>query len=64
MLHEHLTRGVHAGLMTSLESSLPSHVLAFLAEESRKEGAVKKLIPEIFSPRAIEELVRARERSS
>jgi predicted dehydrogenase len=64
VLHENLTRGTHAGLMTSLESSLPSHVLAFLAEESRREGAVKKPIPEIFSPRAIEELVRARENAS
>jgi Oxidoreductase family, NAD-binding Rossmann fold/Oxidoreductase family, C-terminal alpha/beta domain len=58
MLHEHLTTGAHAGLVTSLEASLPSHVLAFLAEESRKEGAIKIPIPEIFSPRAIDELAR------
>ena len=55
-LHEHLTQGDHASLMTSLEASLPSHAIAFLAEESRKEGAVKKPIPEIFSPRAIERI--------
>ncbi len=59
ILGEHLTDGSHEGLMTSLEASLPSHALAFLAEESRKEGAVKKPIPEIFSPRAIEALTRA-----
>ncbi|MQA92706.1 MAG: gfo/Idh/MocA family oxidoreductase [Gemmatimonas sp.] len=56
MLYEHLTTGAHADLVTSLESSLPSHVLAFLAEESRREGAVKIPVPEIFSPRAIDAL--------
>ncbi|MEX2583622.1 MAG: Gfo/Idh/MocA family oxidoreductase [Gemmatimonadota bacterium] len=56
MLYEHLATGAHAGLVTSLESSLPSHVLAFLSEESRTEGAVKMPVPEIFSPRAIEAL--------
>lgn len=59
MLYEHLAEGAHAPMMTSLESSLPSHALAFLAEESRKEGAVKMPIPEIFSPGAVEELGRA-----
>jgi hypothetical protein len=58
-LYEHLTEGKHASLVTSLESSLPSHALAFLAEESRKEGAVKIPVPEIFSPRAVDELARA-----
>jgi hypothetical protein len=59
MLYEHLTEGRHSGLVTSLQSALPSHALAFLAEESRKDGAIKKPIPEIFSPRAIDELAAA-----
>lgn len=56
MLYEHLSGGEHGRLVTSLESSLPSHVLAFLAEESRREGAIKVPIPEIFSPQAMKEL--------
>ncbi|HUH13054.1 MAG TPA: Gfo/Idh/MocA family oxidoreductase, partial [Longimicrobiales bacterium] len=60
LLHEHLTEGKHAGLVTSLESSLPSHALAFLAEQSRKEGSVQVPVPEVFSPRAIERMARAR----
>ncbi|MEX2570271.1 MAG: Gfo/Idh/MocA family oxidoreductase [Gemmatimonadota bacterium] len=59
MLSEHLTTGAHASLVTSLESSLPSHALAFLAEESRLEGSVKVPVPDIFSPRAIEALTGA-----
>jgi hypothetical protein len=58
ILYEHLVEGQHRNLVTSLESSIPSHALAFLAEESRSEGAVKKPVPEIFSPRAIDELKR------
>lgn len=53
LLHEHLSGGSHGSLVTSLESSLPSHALAFLAEESRKEGSIKMPVPEIFSPRAM-----------
>lgn len=34
-LHEHLTEAKHCDVMTSLERSLTSHVMAFLAEESR-----------------------------
>jgi hypothetical protein len=61
MLYEHLMGGTHASLMTSLQTALPSHALAFLAEESRNEGSIKMPIPEIFSPRAIDELSRAQE---
>ncbi|MGH7475572.1 MAG: Gfo/Idh/MocA family protein [Longimicrobiales bacterium] len=59
MLHEHLTTGAHAALMTSLQSSLPSHALAFLAEQSRLEGTVQIPVPEVFSPDAIQRLKRA-----
>lgn len=60
LLHEHMSGGEHHRLVTSLASSLPSHVLAFLAEESRKEGAVKVDIPEIFSPSAIQRMRESR----
>ncbi len=61
LLYEHLTGGTHASLVTSLQTSLPSHALAFLAEDSRREGSIKIPIPEVFSPRAIDELSRAQE---
>lgn len=49
-LHEHLTRGGHEAIMTSLRSSLTSHVLAFLADDSRLRR--KRLrVPDIFAPR-------------
>ncbi|HEX6940276.1 MAG TPA: Gfo/Idh/MocA family oxidoreductase [Longimicrobiales bacterium] len=47
-LHEHLTTGEHHDIMTSLETSLPSHVLAFLAEESRRAGGERVEVPDIF----------------
>jgi hypothetical protein len=49
-LHEHLCEGGHEGIMTSLRSSLPSHVLAFLAEESRVRRR-RMPVPDIFAPR-------------
>jgi hypothetical protein len=49
-LHEHLTSGGHGDIMTSLRSSLPSHVLAFLADESRRTRQ-RLPVPEIFAPR-------------
>ena len=49
-LYEHLTEGEHLGLVTSLETSLPSHVLAFLAEESRLNGSESVRVPDIFVP--------------
>lgn len=47
-LHAHLTRGEHAHVMSSLESSIASHVLAFLADESRRKGGTPLPVPAIF----------------
>ncbi|MGH7483220.1 MAG: Gfo/Idh/MocA family protein [Longimicrobiales bacterium] len=47
-LHEHLTSGTHLEVMTSLESSIASHVLAFLADESRIKGGSPLPVPAIF----------------
>lgn len=47
-LYRHLTTGEHAAIMTSLATSLPSHVLAFLAEESRLSGGRKIEVPEVL----------------
>ena len=52
-LHAHLTTGEHEDVMTSLETSLPSHVLAFLAEESRRAGGERVTVPDIFGPRTV-----------
>lgn len=62
MLNEHLREGRHASLVTSLETSLPSHALAFLAEQSRKEDSVEVPVPEVFSPQAIDRMARAASR--
>lgn len=51
-LHEHLASGAHADVMTSLATSLGSHVLAFLAEESRTHGNVKMLLGSVPMPDA------------
>lgn len=45
-LYEHLTQGRHADLMTSLETSIPSHVLAFLAEASRLRRGAPVAVPD------------------
>jgi hypothetical protein len=50
-LHQHLTRGEHREVMTSLESSIASHVLAFLADESRLNGGTPLPVPAIFDAR-------------
>ena len=47
-LHEHLTSGAHHEVMTSLRTSLVSHVLAFLADESRTKGGTPLPVPAIF----------------
>lgn len=47
-LHGHLTTGQHREVMTSLESSIASHVLAFLADESRLKGGVPLPVPAVF----------------
>ncbi|MEX2609255.1 MAG: Gfo/Idh/MocA family oxidoreductase [Gemmatimonadota bacterium] len=47
-LHAHLTRGEHKEIMTSLHGSVASHVLAFLADESRRKGGAPLPVPAIF----------------
>lgn len=51
-LQEHLTTGAHDEVMTSLQGSIASHVLAFLAEESRRKGGAPLPVPAIFEPGA------------
>jgi predicted dehydrogenase len=46
-LHEHLTAGTEREVMTSLKSSLPSHAIAFIAEESRRRRR-RLAVPDIF----------------
>jgi hypothetical protein len=50
-LYEHLTTGAHREVMTSLESSIASHVLAFLADESRTKAGSPLPVPAIFDGR-------------
>ncbi len=52
-LHEHLAEGSHGEIMTSLESSLTSHVLAFLADESRLNGGEPLPVPAVFEGVAV-----------
>ena len=47
-LHEHLTTDAHQQVMTSLSSAIVSHVLAFLADESRMMGGSPLPVPAIF----------------
>jgi hypothetical protein len=47
-LHAYLTTGEHREIITSLDSSLISHVLAFLADESRMKGGAPLPVPAIF----------------
>jgi hypothetical protein len=47
-LHEHLTTGAHHEVMTSLASSIASHVLAFLADDSRLKAGSPLPVPAIF----------------
>jgi hypothetical protein len=47
-LHEHLTTGTHEEVMTSLETSIASHVLAFLADDSRIRAGAPLPVPAIF----------------
>ena len=48
-LHDHLTSGTEPEVMTSLRSSLPSHAIAFIAEESRRRRR-RLAVPNIFGP--------------
>ncbi|HEX6071150.1 MAG TPA: Gfo/Idh/MocA family oxidoreductase [Longimicrobiaceae bacterium] len=50
-LHEHLTQGTQGEVMTSLRSSLPSHAIAFIAEESRRRRR-RLAVPDIFGDEA------------
>jgi hypothetical protein len=47
-LHDHLELGEHSEVMTSLETSVTSHVLAFLADDSRLRGGVPLPMPAVF----------------
>lgn len=49
-LHRHLAEGSEGEVMTSLESSLPSHAIAFIAEESRRRRR-RLAVPDIFASR-------------
>lgn len=48
VLGEHLSAGRHREVMSSLSASLPSHILAFLAERSRELGGKRIVVPENF----------------
>lgn len=52
-LHEHLSEGKHAGMVTSLQQSIAGHVLAFLAEESRVGEGVKLPVSGTLIPRGL-----------
>ncbi|MGH7464997.1 MAG: Gfo/Idh/MocA family protein, partial [Longimicrobiales bacterium] len=47
-LREHLLTGAHSHVMSSLESSIASHVLAFLADQSRTKSGSPLPVPAIF----------------
>ncbi|MGE0555138.1 MAG: Gfo/Idh/MocA family protein [Gemmatimonadales bacterium] len=49
-LGEHLESGKHGEIMSSLESSILSHVLAFLAEDSRLAGGARLPVSDAFVP--------------
>jgi len=49
-LSEHLTHGAHAEIMSSLQASVLSHVLAFLAEDSRVAGGARLPVSYAFVP--------------
>jgi hypothetical protein len=50
VLGEYLTTGQHEYLVSSLVASLPSHLLAFLAERSRQLGGVRIEVPSNLMP--------------
>ena len=49
-LHDYLTEGRHPEVMTSLQSSVLSHVLAFLAEDSRRSNGGLLPVSDAFVP--------------
>ncbi len=50
-LHDHLVHGHHKEVVTSLRSSLVSHALAFMADDSRRQGGAPLPVPAIFDGR-------------
>jgi predicted dehydrogenase len=52
-LHEHLTTGAHREMVTSLDTSIASHVLAFLADDSRLKAGAPMPVPAIFDGRTL-----------
>ncbi|MCA9722998.1 MAG: Gfo/Idh/MocA family protein [Gemmatimonadales bacterium] len=52
-LNEHIRQGRHGDMITSLEHSLASHVLAFLAEESRVSDNAKLAVSPMLIPAAL-----------
>lgn len=52
-LHAHLTTGAHREVITSLDSSIASHVLAFLADDSRLKAGSPQPVPAIFDGRTL-----------
>ena len=63
-LHEHLTTGAHEHVMSSLESSIASHVLAFLADDSRRMGGAPMPVPAIFDLSGLGPAAAGAERSA
>ncbi len=49
-LGEHLRSGAHKEIVSSLASSVQSHVLAFLAEDSRAAGGARLPVSDAFVP--------------
>ena len=47
-LHERVQDGSNVDVMTSRESSMTSHVLAFLADDSRLQGGLPGPMPASF----------------
>jgi hypothetical protein len=54
-LSEHLIRGTNAEIMSSLQASVLSHVLAFLAEDSRVAGGARLPVSYAFVPEPLME---------
>ncbi len=49
-LHDYLTKGEHSEVVTSLRSSIASHVMAFLAEDSRLQDNEKLPVLDVLLP--------------
>lgn len=53
-LYDHLETGAHREVMTSLATSVTSHVLAFLADDSRLQGGVPLPVPAVFEGASVD----------